>query len=185
MPEQPEQSDLPLSGRSFDYQEGYCSKQRNGEYRVSYHPATHHMLAGELLALEWLTARLGRHPELPAEDRERLERLSVFDCALIGRNMPGYPPDDRDRECSHLVGPQIIVGIYRSEARRLASFFHEVGHTFPDRIDRTQPDATWKVQQERHAWEDGFALAARAGVVFRPAVHRWAEACIETYREYK
>lgn len=174
---------VPFS-RSFVYRTGVSRivyKEGVRTEEVTPINCRHRMVAGELLALEWLAARLGRLPGLPAEDRERLEHLSVFDCALIGRDMPGYPPDTRDRECSHLVRPRIIIGIYRSEARRLASFFHEVGHTFPDRVDMTQPDTTWKVQQERHAWEDGFALAARAGITFPQRVHDWAEACVKSY----
>ena len=87
---------------------------------------------------------------------------------------------------SYFSGRTIWVGIYTDQEKKLASFFHEVGHI----ID---PIEIWEANGDpigvRHkielwAWTIGFKLAESYGITFSANTKRWAKRQADTYLKY-
>lgn len=75
---------------------------------------------------------------------------------------------------------EIYLGIYDDIELKIASFFHEIGHT---KITQEEYNTHVIVDIERMAWERGFELAKTAHYIyFSDYVHDWAEEQINTYK---
>jgi hypothetical protein len=91
-------------------------------------------------------------------------------------------------ECSHIAHPDIQLGRYDDEERRVSSVFHEIGHCVAGKegisqIDSGGPD--FKVPGELIAWLVGFREASKHGIHFSSGTIQWAIEQALTYRGYK
>ena len=73
---------------------------------------------------------------------------------------------------------QIVLGIYSDEEKRIAAFFHELGHC----LDICE--GITKYQEEASAWDIGFQLMKEYGVVLSGATHRWCKKRLDGYRKH-
>jgi hypothetical protein len=81
---------------------------------------------------------------------------------------------------SYIVGKdEIIMGLYDDPNLFVASFFHEIGHAFIDKV------FTNRVELERMAWVTGFQIAEKHGYKFPDYVYDWTIKQIATYQEPK
>jgi hypothetical protein len=86
------------------------------------------------------------------------------------------PLDDYIDHCYIIGLSEIIIGFYKDEELRLASIFHEIGHTlFKYKKGYTAYDC------ENCVWDIGFSLAEKYGFKFSTATYEWAYAQLETY----
>lgn len=79
---------------------------------------------------------------------------------------------------THSLG-EITIGLYESSELRLLSFFHELGHC----VDKGPWDS--KYEQERRAWELGYALAEKESIDFSKSARAWAMCQLRTYEMYR
>ena len=122
-----------------------------------------------------------------AEDFE----LTVVDATIVTdlAKRCGIPDDWLD-EASYICGKEVTLGRYKDESVRLASFFHEVGHTVKPRLDTTGVAekfglGEWKFRVEKDAWDKGIVLAKKYGVIFSDAAVHFMKRCLDKALEYR
>lgn len=113
--------------------------------------------------------------------------IELIDCAVSDDYIiRSEQPRENFVDCSFAIGgSQIILGIYECQEKRLASFFHELGHMhFIDDIllDHVSWNTFWC---EIKAWDIGFNLAKRHGIKFSHETLEWAAEQAATYIRYK
>lgn len=101
--------------------------------------------------------------------------------------MPGWYKN-RSYSSGTLLGKnpsaEIELGYYEDQEKKLASFFHELGHTLLN-ID-TLPKSIYKrggtMIVERACWVIGYKEAAKYNIAFSPRVKAWARRQVLSYR---
>ena len=76
-------------------------------------------------------------------------------------------------------GEVITLGVYADEERRIASFFHELGHCLAWRSRANVPATPY--DDEVQAWMLGLSLAQKEGYAFAPATLTWCDEQLATY----
>lgn len=82
---------------------------------------------------------------------------------------------------SYCTFDEIWIGIYEDEEKKLAFFFHEIGHII-DPIDWSLNCNNSKNEMELWAWEIGFKLAKSYGIVFNKEIYDWAKMKSDSYK---
>ena len=78
---------------------------------------------------------------------------------------------------SYIIGKDtIVLGVYDNDERRIASLFHEVGHTL---INGEYKD---KFDYEEEAWKKAVELAMEYNIVFSPETMLWIDNQVSTYK---
>lgn len=85
---------------------------------------------------------------------------------------------------SYMIGnDELQLGMYDNEDIRLASMFHEIGHTLVEN-DWMETIKYNKVKIEAKAWELGFVEAEKYGFKFNQiSVFNYVEKCLQSYED--
>lgn len=84
---------------------------------------------------------------------------------------------------SYLYGNnEIVIGKYKNKEMKLASFFHEVGHTLVENSYMKAIDYS-KYLIESAAWYLGIQMASEYGISFSKPTTEWIVKNIETYKK--
>jgi Zn-dependent peptidase ImmA (M78 family) len=77
---------------------------------------------------------------------------------------------------SYIIGNDtVILGIYDNDEQKIASLFHEIGHTLLDRNYENQ------FNYEAEAWRIGIELAIEYGISFSHETMLWINKQTNTY----
>ena len=91
------------------------------------------------------------------------------------------------QEASFVIGREVLLGKYKNESVRLASFFHEVGHVLEPKcnIDGITDLGVYKFTCEKDAWDKGIALAKKYDVVFSKEALQFMVRCLYHALKYR
>ena len=107
--------------------------------------------------------------------------ISLIDCETNDKYIEAWDVSDLINK-SYIIGNnEIVLGIYDDPEKRIASFFHEIGHTLVSQqsIKRVKYD-TLKI--EKLAWKKGYDIAKFYGIKFSKDIKEWAAEQILTYK---
>lgn len=78
---------------------------------------------------------------------------------------------------SYIIGcDTIVLGLYDNKEKRIASLFHEIGHTLV-KNDESQ------YKREKEAWEIGIELAKEYNIDFSKETLLWIDEQVSVYKE--
>ncbi len=78
---------------------------------------------------------------------------------------------------SYIIGREIILGIYTDREYKIASLFHEIGHTLV-----FSECARGQIAEETSAWLIGCKIAKKYGYAFSAKTYSWIREQINSYR---
>jgi len=119
--------------------------------------------------------------EMKEKQRRLTENLNlvITDCSMVNYWETGGTGDKSDYiNKSYISGNEIILGIYDNPEFRSISFFHEVGHFLSHKL---LGDSEY--ENERIAWEVGFAVAASHGIFFSEEAEEFANDSLDSYED--
>ena len=85
-------------------------------------------------------------------------------------------------DCSFCTYDEIFLGLYKDKEKRLASFFHELGHIL-NLSGRDENAILSKYEIEMNAWATGFSEAAKYNIRFRHPTLQWCTDQLQTYEK--
>ena len=83
-----------------------------------------------------------------------------------------------DIDRSYIIGNQIILGKYKSNSQKLASFFHELGHLLVS-------GALDKYNAEEKAWEVAYQLMKNSKIKLHPSTVKWCNKQLQSYEQFR
>ena len=88
-------------------------------------------------------------------------------------------------ENSYICGKEIVLGIYDDKDKRMASFFHELGHLLIHKKYKKYPEGMKKLHWEIECWNCGIYYAfKRFGIIFKEDTIKWAYEEALSYYHY-
>lgn len=92
--------------------------------------------------------------------------------------------EDQYINSSYIAGSDVYLGMYEDPYIRIASMFHEIGHTMVEHSWMKTIDFN-TVLIEKEAWKFGLIESEKFGYVFKPErdvpVFDYIERCLQTY----
>jgi hypothetical protein len=81
---------------------------------------------------------------------------------------------------AYIIGDEIILGLYDSNEVRIASFFHEIGHTVITESYSKMTNYDLMLN-EYQAWIEGLKIAKRYGYTFTTKTFRYILRSVNSY----
>lgn len=84
---------------------------------------------------------------------------------------------------SYIAGRDVYLGIYNNEELKVASLFHELGHTLIEKDFINEFTSVYEI--EKRAWDLGFLVADMYDVMFTNETYDWCLKQLNTYIDWE